>query len=104
MLYHATPRRHRDAIRQYGLLPNLPNCSQLFGVYAFQDEAYHDTRMMRGIGGRWRRVRVWWDYKPPNDLWQIAYVGPITPDQFVENGFVLDAIPPEHVSLVSQLS
>lgn len=42
-----------------------------------------------------------WMHGEHQDLWSAAYIGPITEDQYVENGLVfLHAIPPEHVSLV----
>jgi hypothetical protein len=100
--YHSTSRRHRESIQEHGLLPNLPNATQLYGVYVFRDDLYHRTRHMR-IRGAFRQVRVRWAHETHNDLWEVAYVGPLCPDQFVENGLVL-YYPPQLVSLLTQLS
>ena len=36
------------------------------------------------------------------DLWRVAYVGPLSPDRYVENGLVLHKpVPPECVTLVT---
>jgi hypothetical protein len=97
--YHTTPRRHRESIERYGLLPNLPNASQHFGIYVYQDDCIHLTRDRR------RRRRYWtrWDHRPPHDLWQVGYVGPLCPDQYVTNGLVLFERP-QYLSRVSHLS
>jgi len=97
--YHSSARRHRESIREYGLLPNLPNAGQLFGIYAYRDDYEHITR------DRHRRRAFWtrWDHRPPNDLWEVAYIGPFCPDQYVANGIVLFTRP-QFVSLVSHLS
>ena len=97
--YHSTARRHRDSIWRYGLLPNLPNAGQHFGVYVYQDDAPHVTRERRRPRQFWCR----WAHRPPNDLWQVAYIGPLYRDQYVTNGFVLFD-PVQSVSLLSQLS
>jgi hypothetical protein len=96
--YHSAPRRYRHSIRRYGLLPNLPSASQLFGVYVYRDDYTHRTRHMR-IRGAFRPVHVWWTHAAPNDLWETAYIGPLCPDQFVDNGLVL--FYPPQVSLLS---
>src|SRR5215469_455494 len=100
--YHSTARRHREAIHRYGLIPALPSSAQWFGVYVYRDDYTHRTRHMRYRSGI-RPVSCWWAHRPPNDLWEVAYIGPLYPDQFVANALVLSE-PPEHVSLVSPLS
>jgi hypothetical protein len=97
--YHSTARRHREAITEYGLLPNLPNAGQHFGIYVYCDDCVHVTRERRRRRAYWTR----WDHLPPNDLWRVGYVGPLCPDQYVTNGLVLFERP-QLVSLVSQLS
>jgi hypothetical protein len=79
--YHSTARRHRESIVECGLLPNRPNVRQRFGVYAYCDDCIHVTRKR----AYWCR----WDHRPPNDLWQVGYVGPLRPDPYVANGLVL---------------
>jgi len=83
--YHSTAFRHREAIRQYGMLPTLPHPAQYFGVYVF-GEFDHPTFMK---GSFRRQFRCRWDHSPKNDLWQIVYCGPLCEDQYVENGLVL---------------
>jgi hypothetical protein len=97
--YHSTARRHRETILQYGLLPNLPNASQHYGIYVFRDDCSHITREHRRPRAFWCR----WDHCPPNDLWQVGYVGPLCPDQYVTNSWVLFDTP-QYLSRVSQLS
>jgi hypothetical protein len=97
--YHSTPRRHREAIQRYGLLPNLPNMGQHYGIYVYCDDCIHKTREYR----RSRRFWTRWEHRPPNDLWQVGYVGPLCPDQWVTNGLVLFE-KPQLLSLVSRLS
>jgi len=94
--YHSTARRHREAIERYGLLCSLPNAGQHFGIYAFSDDITHPTREYR----RSRKFWCYWAHRPPNDLWQIGYVGPMLPDRWVANGIVL-LERPQYVSLVS---
>lgn len=76
-----------------GLLAGQPCRGRPFGVYVFANEFRHPTFSRLG--------RVIWMHGEHQDLWSAAYIGPITEDQYVENGLVfLHAIPPEHVSLV----
>jgi hypothetical protein len=96
---HATPRRHRDSIREMGLLVDfyarpLHRC----GVYVFNDEAPHPT-YSRGPGA------CWWGAGPTMDVWQVAYFGPMSPDHYVENGYVLyERVPPECLSLITLIT
>lgn len=93
--YHATARRHRFGIRRYGLLPSEPGMEQPYGVYVFNDDFGHATFTRSLFVCRWS----WWQ---PMDLWRVAYVGPLSPDRYVENGLVLhNPVPPEYVTLVT---
>lgn len=96
--YHTAPPRCRDHIRKHGLLPNLPNPSQLFGIYVYRDDYTHPLRSRRS-----RRYWCHWTHRPQNDLWEVAYIGPMCGDQFVTNGLVLFERP-QFVSLLSRLS
>lgn len=98
--YHSCPRRYRESILQYGLLPSLPNPAQFYGVYVFRDDYQHPTRSKGNLS---RSFRCHWDHRPPNDLWEVAYIGPMCGDQYVENGLVLFERP-QFASLLSQLS
>lgn len=100
MAYHSTPRRHREAIQRYGLLPSLPSPAQFYGVYVYRDDYSHPTRAKGNLS---RSFRCHWSHAAPNDLWRVAYIGPLCGDQFVENGLVLFDRP-EFASLVSHLS
>jgi len=99
MCYHSTARRHRESIEQYGLLCNLPNAGQHFGIYCFSDDLAHTTREYRRSKRAWCR----WGHREPNDLWQVGYCGPMLHDRWVTNGIVL-LERPQYVSRVSQLS
>ena len=70
--YHSTAFRHRDSIRAHGLLLNKPATGRPFGVYVFRPDYGHPT-FSRGH-------RVVWGHRPPSDLWQVAYIGPIVRD------------------------
>jgi hypothetical protein len=83
--YHSTPRRHRASIERHGLLCGLPNVGQHFGVYVYSDDYEHATCERRRSKQYW----VYWAHRPPNDLWRVAYIGPLCPDQYVANALVL---------------
>jgi len=99
--YHSSSCCHRFGIRKYGLLPDQPNAGQPFGVYVFRDDYRHVTTMRDRR--RDRRYWVVWSHRPPADLWEVAYIGPLRPDPYVTNGLVL-LEQPQHVSLVSPVS
>jgi len=99
IVYHSTARRHRESIERHGLLGNLPNAGQWWGIYTFRDDYRHIPPRDR----RNRRTWTIWTHHEPNDLWEIAYIGPLLPDQYVANGLVLTERP-EFVSRVSRLS
>lgn len=94
--YHSTTFRHRASIQQRGLLAGKPMFQRIFGVYVFRNDHGHPTRM-RGARCVWG-----WDY--PNDLWRVAYIGPLSEDRYVENGLVLhQSIPPQHITLITPI-
>lgn len=87
IFYHSTLPRHRESIERLGLLPGLPHPAQYFGVYVYNDDFGHATHTK----GSFRRAfRCYWAHGDGNDLWQVAYIGPMFEDQFVENGMVLE--------------
>lgn len=100
LAYHATPRRHRESIGILGLIPGRPMRGRPFGVYVFNDNAPHPT-FSRG------RFSVWWSGGPyyREDIWQVAYIGPMLSDEYVENGWVLlEGVPPQCLSLITHIT
>lgn len=100
--YHATWWRHRDSIRERGLLRSEPSFTQPFGIYIYRD----DTEFDHPSYGKEKALRCRWSssYVPDNvvDIWQIGYCGPMIPDQYVENGMVcLADIPSEFLTLLA---
>lgn len=98
--YHATSRRHRDSIREHGLLLNFERMSpERNGVYVFNDECEHPTFSRSALGG------IFWSYGVNQDLWEVAYIGPMAPDHFVNNGIILyERVPPECLSLITHIT
>jgi len=45
-----------------------------------------------------------WSHGGLNDLWEVAYIGPMLPDPLVDNGLILTTGPVHRLSRVSQLS
>jgi hypothetical protein len=90
--YHATRRACRDSILRNGLLGNSPNGGRPFGVYVF--------RVDGGLDHVCRNSRLAWDVARAQDLWQVAYIGPVMLDRYVLNAAILLA-PATHVTLVA---
>ena len=99
--YHVAPRRYRQSIERYGLLPNLPTPANFYGVYVYCDDHWHPTWRVRRDGTA-RMFRLQWEHRA-GDLWEVAYIGPVCPDPFVANGLILTE-PVQFASLVSHLS
>ena len=93
--YHATRRACRESISQRGLIASEPTLQQPVGVYVFRHDHRHGAVMRGGPVATW-------DYAPRQDLWQVAYIGPLMLDRFVSNGFILlKSVPPSEVTLVT---
>jgi hypothetical protein len=92
--YHATNRRSRTSIANRGLFPAMPAIGRPFGVYVFRE----DDAVTHSIFSRTQRLR--WTSDRGQDVWEVSYIGPITPDHYVENGLVLLGRV-THVSLVA---
>lgn len=99
--YHATSRRHRDSIWQHGLLIDYSGerSPERIGIYVFNDECQHPTFSRSPIGG------IWWSYGVRQDVWQVAYIGPLAPDHYVNNGMILyERVPPQCLSLITHIT
>ena len=96
---HATNFRYREGIYARGLLPSQPAAIQDYGVYVFSDDdSFEHAVYSRASGG----LIVHWACDRGQDVWQVAYIGPLCADRFVANGLVLlHRVPPEHVKLVT---
>lgn len=82
--YHATSRRYRRSIAARGLIAAKPYC-QREGVFVFSDDLA--TPMLPGL------PRVRWAARPETqDIWCVAYCGPMIADPFVENGLILPSV------------
>lgn len=88
---HATRNACRHGIQAFGLLPNkLPG--RPYGVYVFRSDHGFDH-----LG--WNS-RCEWTVTPGQDLWRVAYIGPVMEDQYVCNALILlDTV--DHVTLVT---
>jgi hypothetical protein len=94
---HATSVTNRESIRVRGLVPGPPKNRGRTGVYVFSDGISHPTRG-RTAGAR----RIKWTAGPGEDVWQVAYIGPVATDIYVENALILlDSVGPELVTLVT---
>ena len=92
--YHATNPKCRESILRRGLLPAQPQKGRPFGVYVFRDDdAFNHPTFSRG-------GRLIWVVGGGQDIWEAAYIGPLTPDQYVINGMVFLG-PVHHVTLVT---
>lgn len=99
--YHATSRRHRESIRERGLLRDwfAHRPPHRIGIYVFNDECEHPTFSRSAFGG------LWWSYGSGQDVWEVAYIGPMAPDQYVCNGMILyEKVPPECLSLITLIT
>lgn len=99
--YHATARRHRENIYEHGLIAGSCMTQPAnFGVYVFNDDCPHPT--FSRVAGT---ASCWWGRGGSEDCWQVAYVGPMSPDQYVENGMLLhESVPPQHLSLITHIT
>lgn len=90
--YHATREACRASIREIGLLCSQPQRGRPFGVYVYRDDGSFDH-----LG--WNSLCVW-DCGPKEDLWECAYIGPLTEDTYVLNAMIF-LEPVKHVTLVT---
>lgn len=79
--YHVTRNACRESIRRHGLLPGHDRRGRPFGVYVFRGDNSFDHLCINS--------RTEWTRAPRQDLWRVAYIGPLTHDAYVLNGFVL---------------
>lgn len=71
--------------------------SRPYGVYVYNDDAPHP------IFARYA-ASCWWGAWAPCDLWQISYIGPISEDEYVENGYVLHLpVPSQNLTLITHV-
>lgn len=90
--YHATRMACRASIQENGLLPNRAKRGLPHGVYVFRaDNSFSHV----GYNSRSE-----WTRAPRQDLWEVAYIGPLTFDPYVLNGLVLLG-KVDHVTLVT---
>lgn len=96
---HATSRRCRDSIREYGIIPSEPTLLQPFGVYVFSDddEFTHPTYSRSSMPSF-----VTWAAEWCQDVWAVAYIGPIVPDHLVANALVF--LTEEPVTLITLIT
>lgn len=90
--YHATRRACRESIQRHGLLCDKPRGKRPFGVYVFREDGALDH-----LG--WNS-RAAWTTEKAQDVWEVAYIGPMMPDQYVLNAFIL-LQPATQVTLVA---
>lgn len=78
--YHVTRPACRESIKQDGLIPAQPVKGRPFGVYVcrWDGEFDHPT---------WES-HAYWCHNRNSDVWEAAYIGPLTFDQYVLNGFI----------------
>lgn len=79
--YHVTRHACREAILRDGLLCDRPNKGQPFGVYVFREDGSLDHPG--------RNSKCFWTSERSQDVWEVAYIGPMIADQYVLNGYVL---------------
>lgn len=90
--YHVTRKACRASIEENGLLCNRPTKARPFGVYVFRwDRSFEHVT--------WES-RSEWTFYHGQDLWEVAYIGPLMPDQYVFNALIL-LRPATHVTLVT---
>lgn len=85
--YHSSPFRTRASIARYGLLPNRPAKNRPYGVYVWRESGIDHWTFRRFT------LSCRWDAGKDVDLYQVGYFGPITPDMYVENGWILHDSP-----------
>lgn len=79
--YHATRPACREGIVTNGLLPSSYPRHRPYGVYVFRMDGSFDHLCWNS--------RTYWDASPRADVWQVAYIGPLMIDQYVQNGMIL---------------
>lgn len=93
--YHATRRACRESILRNGLLCSRPRpflgVHHPFGVYVFREDGSFDHPCMS---------RTVWGHAPRQDLWEVAYIGPMMTDPYVLNAVIL-LLPADHVTLMA---
>lgn len=92
LVYHTSPFRRRAGILRHGkIFPNEPSAAEPYGVYVYRDDGSwnHPT---------WNSRTVWTAGR--QDVWMIAYIGPIMMDKFVHNGMILLDVA-DHVTLTT---
>lgn len=95
--HHATRQACRDSIQREGILPSRPTALQPYGVYVFRD----DTDIDHNTWSRGRCLR--WAHDQRQDVWRVAYIGPMRPDHLVTNAMVLlERVRPSEVTLVTR--
>lgn len=95
--FHATGVRHRESIRKRGLLAGSMD-HRPFGVYVYRDDYGHPTFGRGSFSVRWGDGNG-------SDVWQVAHIGPMSEDHFVENGIILhDPVPPQHLTLITHIT
>ena len=90
--YHATNPKCRESIRDNGLLPSQPIMGRPHGVYVFRPDESFDHLGWNSHG--------MWDCAPGEDLWKVAYIGPLMIDQYILNAMILLGTV-DHVTLVT---
>lgn len=80
--YHATARTVRDRIQAEGLRAHKPVGNLTCGVYVFND----DLDNMPGLPESSWCV---WSSAPGQDVWRVAYCGPMIVDPLVRNAVIL---------------
>ena len=97
---HVTRVTCRESIRQRGLIPAQPRKGRPFGVYVYTDgNDFDHTTWMRKFTSR----ATVWAAGPRQDIWAVAYIGPLTVDRYVRNALIfLEKVTPEHVTLVTR--
>lgn len=90
--YHATSYKCRDSIQRHGLLCNRTAGKRPLGVYVFREDGSLDHP-------GWNSRTIWTSGRA-QDIWEVAYIGPIMADQYVLNAMIL-LLPARHVTLVT---
>lgn len=88
--YHATSRSRRASIESIGLSVDF-SMAEPPGVYVF------DPYMSNGEGSSAQECA--WDFGPNNDLWRVAYCGPMIRDECLRNAVILPSV--QDVTLVT---
>lgn len=79
--YHVTRFACRKSISENGLLPNRPTGGRPYGVYVFRPDGALD----HGCKNSWTE----WTLNDRQDMWEVAYIGPLMQDDYVLNAVIL---------------